>query len=248
MRDKIYILIVGTEESSQRLADLFKGKGDFIPIKFPVIKTIPLEVDKSLNEILNFDGYIFGSKRAVDYFFKFYPIENFRNKLFIAVGKKTKEKLESLGLNNVLYPEKDFSSKGVLDLIKNNWDKFKDKKLLFPKSAIGVDTLEKNLPNVYPLPIYTTIPFKPHNLDTVETLLQNGDIKFIVFFSPSSFKAFKDIFSEKWRDYLKNSIVISIGKTTGKELEKNGITDFLLPEKSTSEYIHNLIIKRAGYL
>ncbi|RUM60380.1 MAG: uroporphyrinogen-III synthase, partial [Persephonella sp.] len=61
------------------------------------------------------------------------------------------------------------------------------------------------------------------------------------FTSPSTFLGFKEIFKDEWQNFLKEVNVISIGKTTGKTLKEQGITDFYIPRKSTVEDILDLL-------
>jgi len=211
--EKIFVLLVGTEESVSRLSKLLSKAENFYPINFPSIQTEPIEVEHSLEEIQNFDGIIFGSKKAIKYFFDKYPIQTLRNKIYITVGKKTGKLLIDMGIEHVLYPKADFNSQTLLSFIKENWDFFKDKKFLYPKSKIGLDTLEKNLENIYPLYIYTTKFVTPNNKNFVERLFRDRKMNFTIFFSPSSVEGFKFIFPNNWQEYLKSSEVIGIGKT-----------------------------------
>ncbi len=233
------VLITRELEDGKVLADRLENLG-FIPILFPTIKTVPLDFDtKNIN---NYDIFIFGSKKGVKYFFQEISsrLEELKDKEFIAVGEKTAEKLRDLGFTNIKIPEV-YSSEGVLNLLKNNWNYYKNKKILFPKAKRGIDLLEKTLPNVKPLYVYETLFNRPKNIDEVKYLFENKKIKAVIFTSPSTFLGFKDIFKEEWQNFLKESKVISIGKTTGKTLKEQRITDFYIPKKSTVEGILDLI-------
>jgi uroporphyrinogen-III synthase len=242
-----FVLITRPEEEGKKLADILNKK-NIKSVIFPTIKTIPLEIDKSLDDILKFDIFIFGSSKAVRYFFEKFPVDKLKNKEFIAVGKKTAERLKKFGLQNIKYPKDEFTSEAVLKLIRNNWEYYKNKKILFPKSKIGTKVLENNLDNVYPLHIYDTKTNYPENKEFVKNLLENKKISFIVFSSPSTFRGFIEIYPKDWRKYLSNSYIIAIGKITAKALEEKGINNYLLPKKSTNEDIAELIYEWARYL
>ena len=234
------ILITREYKDSKRLADRLKALGYF-PIIFPTIKTVPLKFDTE--NLTNYDIYIFGSRKGVKYFFeKFKDLNSFKDKKFIAVGEKTARELKGLGFTDVLIPE-EYSSLGVLKLIKDNWQYFKDKKILFPKSKIGVDLLEKNLPNVKPIYVYDTVFNKPDNIKDVEDLLKKKEIFIAVFTSPSTFLGFKNIFKDNWKIYLESTNIISIGKTTYKKLKEENLNKIFIPEKATEEEIIKLIQK-----
>ena len=233
------VLITREPEDGKILANRLENLG-FIPILFPTIKTVPLDFDTK--DIASYDIFIFGSKKGVKYFFQKISdrLEELKDREFIVVGEKTAEKLKNLGFTNIKIPEV-YSSEGVLNLLKNNWNYYKNKKILFPKAKRGIDLLEKTLPNVKPLYVYETLFNKPKNIDEVKSLFENKKIKAVIFTSPSTFLGFKYIFEKDWKSFLKESKVISIGKTTGKTLKEHGITDFYIPKKSTVESILDLI-------
>ena len=240
-RDKGKILITREIEDGRILAEKIKEIG-FEPVLFPTIKTLPL--DFNVENIIDYDVFIFGSKKGVRYFFKKLSdkdvLKKIKSKEFISVGEKTAEELKKYGIKNIKIPE-IYSSSGVLKLITENWDYYKDKKILFPKAKKGIDLLEKNLKNIEPVYIYETIFNKPDNIKSVEILFKNEKIYAVIFTSPSTFSGFKEIFSDNWKEFLKKTKIISIGKTTGKTLEKNGILNFYIPEKSTIEGILEII-------
>ncbi|RUM61596.1 MAG: hypothetical protein DSY66_01770 [Persephonella sp.] len=234
------ILITREYEDSKRLRDRLKALGYF-PIIFPTIKTVPLEFNTE--NMTDYDVYIFGSRKGVKYFFeKIKDLNSFKDKKFIAVGEKTASELRKLGFSDVLIPD-EYNSLGVLKLIKDNWQYFKDKKIIFPKSKIGVDLLEKNLPNVKPIYVYNTVFNKPDNIRNVEDLLKRKEISITIFTSPSTFLGFKNIFKYNWKNYLENTNIISIGKTTYKKLKKENLNKIFIPEKATEEEIIKLIEK-----
>jgi uroporphyrinogen-III synthase len=243
---KINILITRPEEEGKKLADLF-DKNRFNPILFPTIRTTPIDPKISLSEIEKFDIIIFTSKKAVKYFFQRFPIEKLKSKEFLVVGEKTADELKKLGVENITISPIP-SSEGILQFIRENWNLYKNKKFLLPKSKIGIKLLEENLNNIYPIYIYDTKINYPENKKAVENLLQNGEIDFIIFSSPSTVDGFKENFGKNWRNLIKDTKIIAIGRTTSKKLEKEGITGVIIPEKPKNEAIKNLIIEQARYL
>jgi len=241
------ILITRPYEEGKKLANLFNEEL-FNTILFPTIKTIPLEPNFDLEKVLDFDIFVFGSGKAVKYFFERFPIEYFFDKEFIAVGEKTANRLKSLGLKKVIYPKDEYTSEAVLKLIENKWDYYKDKKILFPKSKIGTKTLEEKLPNVVPMYIYTTITNYPKNREEVKRILLNGEMDFIIFSSPSTIEGFKNNFPEDWKKFINSSKIVAIGRITANKLKNENITNFVLPKKATNEEIQRLILREARYL
>ncbi len=241
------VVITREKEESEKFARKLKEAG-FEPVIFPTIKTVP--VDFSVQNIYEYDVYIFTSKNAVKYFFSKTDITKIKNKTVLAVGEKTKKSLEKLGFEDITVPEK-FSSEGMLELIKKNIDFFKDKKILIPRAKKGINTLVDNLKNqvkeIKILPVYETVLNIPENVKEVENLYIKDAVDFTVFTSPSTVEGFFRSFGGKSYGYLEKTCIAVIGTTTKKAVEKKGLKVCIIPEKFTVEGIIHAIVSVANY-
>ncbi len=228
-----------TTNRYEEFEKFLKGKYQIVP--FPTIKIVPINFDYKNFE--NYDYYLFTSVNSVKFFFEKVRPEKIKEKKVIAVGEKTANKLKEMGFEKILIPE-EFRAEGVIKLIENNWNKFKNKSILVPRAKEGREILEKYFKNknirIDILPTYETIPNIPENAKEVENLFKNKDIKIVVFTSPSTFKNFLRIFDKK---ILENAKIAVIGKTTKKAIEKEGLKVNLMPEKFTFEELSKLILK-----
>ncbi|ACO04450.1 MULTISPECIES: uroporphyrinogen-III synthase [Persephonella] len=232
----INILITKSEKELKKIEAVKNIRIDIIP--FPAIKTIPLDFDIKTED---FDIFVFTSVNAVKYFFEKIEPERLEGKQIIAVGDKTKAELEKIGFKNIKTPQIQ-SSEGLLELLSNR--NYKDKKIALPRAKKGIDLLIKNLDNVTLIPVYETVLNIPENVDKVKEMFEKKLVDFAVFTSPSNVENFLKIF-EKGLDYLKQTKVVPIGKTTGKKLKSLGIEPFFVPEKPSIENIIKEIISSA---
>ncbi len=235
------VLITREKEESISFAKKLNDLG-IEAVIFPTIKTIP--IDFPLETVSKYDIFIFPSKKAVKYFFsKVEPIF-LKDKEIIAVGEKTKKALEEYSIKNIILPE-TYSSEGVLKLILENLEEYKDKKILIPRVKKGIDLLPKELKGkvreISVLPVYETVLNIPDNLEEVKELFEKKEIDISVFTSPSTFKNFLKIFSEKGKEYLKDTCIAVIGTTTAKAVKEEGLDICLIPEKFTVDKIINKI-------
>ena len=219
----------------------FLDKNEYQIIPFPTIKTIPLEFE--IESVHNYDFILFTSVNAVKFFFDKVKPEELKDKKIIAVGEKTAQKLKELGFDNVLIPE-EFRAEGILKLIEENWNEFKNKSILIPRAKKGRELLsehfkDKNI-KIDVLPIYETIINIPENRKEVGKMLKNKKIETVIFTSPSTFENFLKIFDKQ---LLKNVKIAVIGKTTQNAIEKEGLKVDFVPKKFSFEELAKLIQK-----
>ncbi len=207
-------------------------------IFFPTIKTVPLEFN--LPDIKEFDTLIFTSQKAVNFFFKKINPGKLKEKTFITVGEKTASLLKRNGFKKIIIPEEN-TAEGIVNLLLKDIEKFKNKKILFPRSKHGrreiIDILNGKL-DITPVDVYETKMNIPENKDEVEELLKQKQIDTLIFTSPLTFKNFVKIFGDRTEELLKGKRLVTIGKTTTKTVEDYGFSVFFQPKKAD---ISNLI-------
>ncbi len=234
------VLITREKEESISFAKKLNDLG-IEAVIFPTIKTIP--IDFPLETVSKYDVFIFPSKKAVKYFFSKVEPSFLKDKEIVAVGEKTKKALEEYSIKNVVLPE-TYSSEGVLKLILENLEEYKDKKIIIPRAKKGIDLLPRELKGkvkeISVLPVYETVLNIPENVKEVENLFERKKIKIAVFTSPSTLKNFLKIFPNG-KEYLKNTCIAVIGTTTAKAVKEEGLDICLIPEKFTVDEIINKI-------
>lgn len=220
----INLLITREDKLDKETEKLAKEKNINI-IYFPLIKTVPVNFRPVDTD--SYDLIVFSSKKGVYYFLEKQKIK--KDKPIIAVGNKTASYLKYLGFMNIFLPEES-SSKGIENLIKG---RFKNKKILHITAKKGKKI---NLENVERLEIYDTLFSVPENKNEILSMLNKGEIDYVLFSSPSTFKAFKCLF-KNYKSFIEKTKIISIGDTTKKEIEKEGIKVNFTPSTPSFEEI-----------
>ncbi len=178
-----------------------KGRAAGHLIHYPVIKIVPrpidhLEIRQVFDDIEEYTHLIFTSKNAVRVFFSHLealkiPVENVRKKTVIAIGQVTAGYLSANGLDSH-YVSKEETQEGVVHLLNGlNLD---DAYIFMPRSSLSRPVLanffnEREI-RYQACDLYDTVSQaiepKP-DLDLVDE---------VVFTSPSTVKAFLEIFGE----------------------------------------------------
>jgi len=244
------VIITRPKKDSKELTNFFRNNSLEV-INLPMIRIIGpkswREADKEINQLNYYDGIVFTSSNAVSYFIKRIKKmskEDMLQKLNIfAIGEKTKVAIEKYGLKCSQIPEK-YSSNDLANLIIR--EKKEGYKILFPKGDLANDELEKRLAErgieVKPLIIYRNIKAKINNpyKKKIVDLLNNIDLKVIVFFSPSAVRNFMEEFKSK---ALMNNVHFAvIGDTTEKELLNYGLSADIKAKKPTWEELGKAVI------
>jgi len=237
------ILIMREENQAQKTAKTIKKEG-FEPVIFPTIKFQPVEFDTQKLE--SADVLVFTSQNGVKFLLQRVSPEKLKNKTIIATGEKTKKALEKLGLENILIPE-IYSSEGVAQLLLKD-KSFRDKKVVFVRPVEGVETgikLLESYMDVSLLSVYKTVENYPENREEIKNMILKGEIDFILFTSPSTFRGFIKNFPESWKKLLNNTTVAVIGTTTAQAMEKKGFQPDLIPDFFTIEGVIQKIKQQA---
>ncbi|MDQ7082285.1 MAG: uroporphyrinogen-III synthase [Aquificota bacterium] len=152
----------------------------------------------------------------------------------VAVGEKTGEVLESFGVKVDLIPE-DWSAEGIVRAFPEGSGEV----VLVPRSRKGREEVIRGLEakgyRVIPLEVYDTVHVR-HTSEKVREVLSGGG--FLVFASPSAVRGlFANLQKEEILALVKGLVVVAIGKTTKKELEREGIDPKIVPKKPLMEEV-----------
>lgn len=221
-------------------------------ICFPTIRIVPIDETSKLFSTMrstSFDYLIFSSLNAVSIFKDL--IQNTEHKnitdkaIIIAVGSKTKEICEQLGIKVDMIPE-NFSAKGILEMFEQ-YD-LNNKNILIPSSIIARNELREGLTarnaNVFPIPVYSTI--MPEFSDIKNELLdvKESNVDLFIFTSPSTYNNYLKLADvEEPASYFEKSNIAAIGTITKSAIEDTGVKVDITPHQFTMNDLIDEIVK-----
>ncbi|EDP75235.1 uroporphyrinogen-III synthase [Hydrogenivirga sp. 128-5-R1-1] len=222
------VILTRSVEDIERDRKLFE-KYRFEVVELPLIRTEPLDFQVPKD---SYEYVVFQSAKAVKHFLKSSDIP--KGVKVIAVGNRTREELERLGYKVWLVP-KDMSAEGVV----NEFPLGRGETVLIPRSEQGRDEAVEGLSSkgyrVVTINVYRTSKVS-YSEEEVVSILKGGG--FIVFASPSAVRSFfANLRKGTAKAVLNDLVVVSIGKTTKKELEKFGVTPAIVPPKPLMEEV-----------
>lgn len=228
-------------------------KNDIEAVLIPSIDFSYKNLDKfkdKLNDVELFSGLIFTSPRSVlatKEALNDNPLnEKWKNKLNFSVGETTwtecrnqlsletkgKETGNAQKLSELIIQE----VKGEKDLLP----------FLFPCSNLKQDTLQKNLENaglcVSPLEIYETVQHPKLKKNLVQ-VLDDSEIEYLVFFSPSGVNFSQEIAIQESKD-LSSKKLVAIGPSTKRAIEAHELTVFATADFPSPE----ALLAALGYI
>jgi uroporphyrinogen-III synthase len=206
------VLLTRPKEEALKDKKIFERFG-FEVIVLPLIEFEPL--DFTVPPLENYDYIYFGSKRGAKFFLQKVQVLPKHLKV-VTVGEKTAQFLEEhFGIKPFLV------GKGSASEVVRQLKELPRGKILVPtaeKYTKDIHLLENYGFKVDILPVYETKYVEyPPGLFRVN--LEKATI--LIFTSPSTFRAFL-VNLQKINTTLLNKIIVSIGKTTKKEIEKYG--------------------------
>lgn len=136
--------------------------------------------------------------------------------------------------------------------------------LIYPKSSLADDTIEKELANIPNLELTSIVVYETHVIKEIEskvierlreTNILNGTSKLVInmiYFSPSGVNGFLQLDHDKFRkrimELYPNRVVefkySSIGRTTEAALEKHGLDVFCVSDEPNPHSLVESIIKK----
>ena len=185
-------------------------------IALPLITTSAINQTELLQKVTTnkYTWIVFTSPNAVKYFFETITPKSITYKI-AAVGSKTKEHLEAIGLTIDFIPSEFTAKKLAIEIPAEKGDSF-----FIPRSNLAKNDAVTSLENkdcaVETLSIYKNTSVKYSKEELAVILNQTAD--FITFTSGSTVKAFIELGVE-----IKNEKVICIGPETEKVAIQNNI-------------------------
>ena len=240
------ILITRPKQRAEEFAALLVKQGCEV-IHIPMIRIVPPEsrdaLDHALQHIDEYDGIIFTSANAVDFFYQRMneisigiPLRT----LCYAVGEKTASTMQAHEIECTLIPD----SYNAASLARSITDA-SGKRFLLPQSDIARDELGVILRTsgamVEEIVVYrTTLPAEDAQAH-LRSLLQSGAVDCISFFSPSSVINFLKLVP---RFEQRDIALATIGETTAQTIVRMGLRVDIIAPHATSPSLAAAIIER----
>jgi uroporphyrinogen III methyltransferase/synthase len=217
----------GNAEMAQKI--ILRGGN---PVEFTTMALQPLtnrnEFLQALTELADYDWVIFTSPNGVDIFFEAIGAFGKDARVFASVrlatlGTKTAECLARYGIKADFVPTVFTGRDLGLQLL--SFTNLKDKQVLLLRSELAsdelIDVLRQGGAQVHDVSTYTAVP-QQGDATTLENQMQQGQIHWLTFASPSAVRGF----FEQVRSDLINAgraKVASIGPVTSRELTELGV-------------------------
>ena len=224
----------------------FSGKLEELgatPIEFPTIETVAPEswdaLDGAVSRMASYDWMIFTSANGVGYLLQRLKetgrdIRDLAGPKICAIGSKTAQAVEALGMRVLLVPE-EFRAEGILAAIGD----VKGKKILIPRAKeareILPDELQKRGALVDVVAAYRTIRPKTKK-DEVLAMVREGKIDMVTFASSSTVSNFAEMFQpDELKEIISRVKAASIGPIISESARKFGFDVAVEPAQFTIE-------------
>lgn len=141
-----------------------------------------------------------------------------------AIGPKTREVIENLGINCSFVPE-EFVAEALIEGLKD--EDLKGKRMLLPRADIARKLLPETLTSlgavVDDITVYRTV-LGSGNIDVIKQMLSKKQVQVITFTSSSTVKNFvKMINEENLHQLLEGVVIASIGPITSDTAKNLGL-------------------------
>ncbi|RKU30097.1 uroporphyrinogen-III C-methyltransferase [Candidatus Poribacteria bacterium] len=242
------ILVTRARSQASEFADILEDYGADV-IQFPTINIVPIDIDiTSLPLPEQYHWVIFTSVNAVEIYYdrlrdNGLDSRSFSNSKICAIGVKTVESLERIGIYPDFIPFQS-SSRGIAAEIKD----VKDQRILLPRAKIATEELPETLKArgaiVDNLPLYETVKVLTKDSHLIRKDLKDGCIDMVTFTSSSTVRNFFDLFPKIPKTHLvKNTKVSVIGPRTAETVEKYGVKVDVVADDATIQSLVEAILK-----
>ena len=244
------IVVTRAREQASDFSDLLKENGADV-IEFPTIEIVHpkdwSQIDRAIKKLPKYDWAIFTSVNGVKYFAerlkkKGKDIRELRGIKICAIGPKTKQEIEALGLRVDFMP-KEYRAEGII----KGLGKIKGKNILLPRAEVAREILPEELnkrgAKVDVVTSYRTVKPKERT-EEIKELFKEGKIDIVTFTSSSTVTNFLSMFKNgEAVEFLKNAKVASIGPITRDTALDYGIETAIMPKKYTIPALAEAIVE-----
>ncbi len=215
--------ITRSRKESREFTRLIQDQGGEV-IFLPTFRILPpeswQEMDGSLKDLSQFDWLLFSSGNAVESFFSRFDELELDKKVLIglrigAVGEKTAQLAREKGCSVDLIPE-EFTGDGLANALVHLG--VREKRILIPRGDLAREewhhTLQEAGARVTAPLSYRNLP--EERLDPeIQGLVREGKLDMLCFTSPSGVKNFSSLLRKNELKLSPNTLIGSIGPTTG---------------------------------
>lgn len=237
------ILVTRAAEQAAEFTEQLR-QGGAVVVECPTIQLVPPEawtnVDAAINDLSSFDWLILTSTNGVRFFFT--RLQELgvaptalQNAKVCAVGPKTAEALQELGISPDLVPEQ-FTGEGVVAAFQGV--ELQGCRVLFPKADGARDLIPQQLRSrgaevVDPVVYRNIIP--QHLPEAARQALEQHQLDAVVFSSPSTARNLAALVggTAQLQQLLEGVAVASIGPVTTKACQELGLSVAIEPEQAT---------------
>lgn len=213
-------------------------------VQFPTIEIQPINdnaaFDAAIGGLAGYNWIIFTSVNAVEIFYcnlrkSGGDSRSFGDARICAVGQKTVEALDRIGIRTDFVPSRSHSAAIAAEL-----EPVTAQKILVPRARIASHELPDGLRErgaiVDVIPIYDTVIAGMERSEEIEADLLNGRIDMVTFTSASAITNFLDIFNHHAPAALLEKVHTAvIGPSTASTAQRSGLTVDVIANETTIE-------------
>ncbi len=206
--------------------------------------------DRAIEGLYMYDGLLFTSSNAVNYFLqrctaRGQSLKEFNKKRIFAVGARTRQTLEEAKIPVTAVPEKS-TARDLANLAGE--EDLRGRVFLFPCGNLAGTLLAEHLrslgADVDRAVVYTTVLPSEQEITQLEQTILGGTIDVATFLSPSSFQNFSAILSaERVRTLASYMHLAAIGPTTAQAIREAGHDPAIIAERTSVESLVDAIGK-----
>ncbi len=240
-----HVLVPRGKQHAKSFSELVESFGG-IPVEIPLIAFRPApfaqgqkQIDASLD---TYDWIIFTSNVTVETFCSFYK-GKFHAPKIAAIGEKTQEALEDLGMSVDFIPE-EYVAEGFVREFAPHVSK--GMRILIPKGNLARALISSSLREagavVDEVVIYETY-MPEESKELLAEKLACGELDVLPFTSPSTIDHFMQTVKEKQlEEKIQHCVIACIGPVSKKRAESYGLTVHAYPEKYTVKSMLDSVI------
>ncbi len=239
------ILITRAAHQAGEVSTSVRQRGG-VPLMFPTIDIVPPAsweaCDRAIEKLSGTDALLFTSANAVEFFLRRleergHSPSELGSKMLCAVGRATREAIETRGLRVAVMPQ-TFTSSDLAKILKR--DDVRGLSFLFPCGNLAHNELPETLrrlgAEVEPVVVYRTVRPPESEVGRIRAMLLAGSVDVLTFTSPSTWRNFIGLFpGEDVRSAIRSAAVAAIGPVTAREIEASGFRVDLVAAESTVE-------------
>ncbi|MEO7539759.1 MAG: uroporphyrinogen-III synthase [Pyrinomonadaceae bacterium] len=206
------------------------------------------EIDGRLSQISDLDGLFFTSPYAAEMFFARLKAGGVvLNTNIYVLGERTKKVFDNVGIGVRFKSDANTAA----EMITAFGDaEFAGKRLLFvrgDKSSRSIPVMLAGKASIDELIVYRTIESLPDAAVVDETIgrLEQGEIDWLCFFSPTGVEAYGKLFGFQPRPTVKTAV---IGETTAAAAKQAGLNVELISQRANAEYFAAQLIEHIRHI